>query len=177
MCTPSHLGRMCHTCMGALCKRHQAGLNTYIGRQTWMTTCSPLSTHPRTPTCMNAGCSGIHGSSWKGRWDVESRWSLQPPHRMRHPHPRATPRKKGSGAPDWISAVRRHQIAYNLNGPLTPCPATPCLDCRNDLVYGRILGSSPNSMIHTAGCVSAMSRLQCGKRPQRDGPNPPSRPW
>ena len=33
MYTPNHLGRMCHTCMGALCKRHQAGLNADIGRQ------------------------------------------------------------------------------------------------------------------------------------------------
>ena len=109
MCTPNHLGRMCHTCMGALCKRHQAGLNTFIGRQTWMTTCSPLSTHPRTPTCMNAGCSGIHGSSWKGRWDVESRWSLHPPHSTRHPHPRAIAIKH-----DWVRLTGQPRIKSRI---------------------------------------------------------------
>ena len=43
------------------------------------------------------------------------------------------------GAPGWVSAVGRHQIAYNLNGALTPCLATPSPDYHNDLIYGRIL--------------------------------------
>jgi hypothetical protein len=94
MYTPNHLGRICHTCMDALCKLHQAGLNTDIGRQTWMTTWTPPSTYPRTPpNRMTVGGSRIHGSSGKGRWDVESRWSMEPPHGMRYPYPCAAPRK------------------------------------------------------------------------------------
>ena len=86
-------------------------------------------------------------------------------------HIHAPPPDQSSGAPDWISAVRRHQIAYNLNGALTPCPATRFPNCRNDLIYGLILWELAQFN------DPPKSPLQCGRCPQRDGPNPLEYPF